>query len=220
MGKNIKTQQILQEKIQENCKKRVSEKSSHFLIDVPKPVEIYQILRNISTSLSHRKKWFKECNFIVARGFDLSKSFDTIRSLETWKLNEEKHRGLGGKNSEVILIVPYTSSITDTDKEYCLEQLKKLREDVPGTKLFYTSCNEFYLTFWFNWLADATIKFLTHGSKDRWSDLVGDPSNDIFSVGVLTTQDISGPVNQLLSSIKRGNKFRCLHSVLQVFIID
>lgn len=75
--------------------------------------------------------------FSVSKGFDLPKTFHTIRTIETDKLNDEHNRGLGGGNSEVLLIMPYTSTISDSDKEYCLEQLRILSEEAPGTKQNY-----------------------------------------------------------------------------------
>jgi len=49
-------------------------------------------------------------------------------------LNDERH-GLGQGKSDVVLIIPYTSSLSNSDKDYCLEVIRQMREKVPG-KLF------------------------------------------------------------------------------------
>ncbi|XP_043285059.1 uncharacterized protein [Venturia canescens] len=125
---------------------------------------------------------FNETRYSAYRGkFDLSKTFDVIKSMQASQLDDEQRRSIGGGSSEVILIVPYTSTVTDENKEYCKEQLKIMYEDIP----------------------DATLMFLTSGSRDSWSDLVRDP-NDIVYVGTVSTaQDVSAPINSLLTSIKR-----------------
>jgi len=52
-------------------------------------------------------------------------------------------------------------------------------------------------------IADATLLILTFESKDRWADLVSDPSNDLFST--TTVNDIEGStIAKLISRIKQG----------------
>ena len=85
--------------------------------------------------------------FSVTNGtnFDLPKSLDKLYVLQKKKLNDTRY-GLGNAKSDVVLIIPYTSSISNSDKDYCTQQIKKMREQVPG-KLFpikTISCN-YYL---------------------------------------------------------------------------
>jgi len=60
--------------------------------------------------------------------------------LQTKKLDDERH-GLGNAKSDVVLIIPYKSSLSNSDKEYCTEQIKKMREQVPGKSLIVSSKN-------------------------------------------------------------------------------
>ncbi|XP_015587433.1 uncharacterized protein LOC107264077 [Cephus cinctus] len=117
-------------------------------------------------------------------GFDLAKTFETLRLLQTDKLNSEQRLGIGGRSSDIVLIIPYTSTVSETDKQYCLEQLRTMREEVP----------------------DATILFLTYGSKDRWSDLVFNPSTDIFAITSGDTTSSLEPIGNLVARIKRNQK--------------
>lgn len=64
---------------------------------------------------------------LVSSGFDLAKLLEKLVSLEKKKLDNERH-GLGNAKSSVVLIIPYTSSVSNGDKEYCLEQIRKMRE--------------------------------------------------------------------------------------------
>lgn len=67
----------------------------------------------------------------VSNGFDVPKLFDKLISLQKKKLDDERY-GLGHAKSDVVLIIPYISSISNTDKEYCIEQIRKMREQIPG----------------------------------------------------------------------------------------
>ncbi|XP_011864273.1 PREDICTED: uncharacterized protein LOC105560092 [Vollenhovia emeryi] len=111
--------------------------------------------------------------------FDLPKSLEKLRILQTEKLNVERE-GRGQAKSDVVLIMPYTSALSNSDKDYCIEQIKQMREKVP----------------------DATLLILTYGSKDRWTDLVLDPSRDLFST---TAGDIGSSITiaNLISRIKQ-----------------
>jgi len=55
-------------------------------------------------------------------------------------LDDERY-GLGNAKSDVVLIIPYESSLSNTDKEYCIEQIKKMKEQVPGKSLIVSSKN-------------------------------------------------------------------------------
>ncbi|EFN82874.1 hypothetical protein EAI_07318 [Harpegnathos saltator] len=111
-------------------------------------------------------------------GFDLAKSLDKLESIQTIKLNNERS-GLGNGKSDIILIIPYTSSVPDPDKEYCKQQLNRMREQVP----------------------DATILVLTYGPKERWSDYVNDITTDLFSAAISENQD--GALQTVLQLITR-----------------
>jgi len=88
-----------------------------------------------------------EITFSVTNGtnFDLPKSLDKLCVLEKKKLNDTRY-GLGNAKSDVVLIIPRTSPISISDKEYCKKWIKEMREQVPGKLLPIktTSCN-YYL---------------------------------------------------------------------------
>lgn len=79
--------------------------------------------------------------FSVTSGFDFAKSLDKLESIQTIKLDNERS-GFGNGKSDIILIIPYTSSVPDADKEYCIQRIKRMREQVPGNVLIvhYRKC--------------------------------------------------------------------------------
>ncbi|XP_032678684.1 uncharacterized protein LOC116847626 [Odontomachus brunneus] len=117
----------------------------------------------------------------VTNGFDFAKSLDKLESIQTIKLNNERN-GFGNGKSDIILIIPYTSSVPDADKEYCIQRIKRMQEQVP----------------------DATILILTYGSRDRWLDYVADATNDLFFTNIGEKQD--GALPTVLSLISRVRK--------------
>ncbi|KAI4497475.1 hypothetical protein M0802_007486 [Mischocyttarus mexicanus] len=117
----------------------------------------------------------------VTKGFNLSKSIQMLRILEKDKLNREHTEGIGGKASDVVLIMPYNAQLQQSDKEYCLEQLKYIREEIP----------------------DANILILTYGSKDTWVDIVQNYTSDLFSLGQGDTRNVLAPLDKLFSRIKQ-----------------
>jgi len=76
----------------------------------------------------------KSIFFSVSSGFDFAKLLEKLISLEKKKLDDERH-GLGNAKSSVVLIIPYTSSVSNIDKEYCIEQIRKIQEQIPGEYL-------------------------------------------------------------------------------------
>ncbi|KYN10547.1 hypothetical protein ALC57_17152 [Trachymyrmex cornetzi] len=117
-------------------------------------------------------------NITKENNFDLPKSFDKLYALQKKKLNDTRY-GLGNAKSDVVLIIPYTSSISNSDKEYCIQQIKKMGEQVPDTTLF----------------------ILTYGSIDRWTDLMS--PNDLFAITAADDIGGSATVTKLISRIKR-----------------
>ncbi|XP_046823998.1 uncharacterized protein LOC124426394 [Vespa crabro] len=117
----------------------------------------------------------------VTRGLNLSKSIKMLRTLEYDKLNRERSEGIGGKPSNVVLIMPYNAQLFQSDKEYCIEQLKYMREEIP----------------------DTTVLILTYGSKDTWINIVENSATDLFSVGLGDTRDTLAPLDKLISRIKQ-----------------
>jgi hypothetical protein len=81
------------------------------------------------------------CNFIDSKGFDLPRAFERLRSLQIKKLNDEQRFGWAGGKSDVVLIIPYQSSISQNDKEFCHETLKTMREEVPGKMISLLQSN-------------------------------------------------------------------------------
>lgn len=72
---------------------------------------------------------------LVVNNFDLAKSFEKLESLQRQKLNAERNKNVVSARSDIVLIIPYTSSVSDPDKEYSLQQIKKMHEQVPGNSL-------------------------------------------------------------------------------------
>ncbi|XP_011501690.1 PREDICTED: uncharacterized protein LOC105365272 [Ceratosolen solmsi marchali] len=125
---------------------------------------------------------FNSSNYeTYAKGFDLPRAFERLRSLQIKKLNDEQRLGWAGGKSDVVLIIPYQSSISQSDKEFCYEALKIMREEVP----------------------DSVILFLTYGPKDRWSDLVLNPDTDVISISVSEIADSYSSIDALPSRIKQ-----------------
>lgn len=120
----------------------------------------------------------------VTHGFNLSKSIKILRNLQFDKLNKERSENIAGKASDVVLIMPYNAQLSQSDKEYCLEQLKYMHEETP----------------------DATVLVLTYGSKDIWVDIVQNSISDIFSVGLGDTRENLAPLDKLISRIKQVPK--------------
>ncbi|XP_029166918.1 LOW QUALITY PROTEIN: uncharacterized protein LOC114937565 [Nylanderia fulva] len=117
----------------------------------------------------------------ITSGFDFPKLLEKLMSLQKAKLNKERYN-FGNAKSDVILIIPYTSSIVNNaDKEYCIEQIRKMMEQVP----------------------DTTLLILTHGSKDRWSELVNEPATDLFLLPTDNMQEIPTAIVDLISRIKK-----------------
>ncbi|KAM0732480.1 N-acetylmuramoyl-L-alanine amidase [Formica fusca] len=112
--------------------------------------------------------------------FDLAKLLEKLISLQKKKLDDERY-GLGQAKSNVVLIIPYQSSVPDTDKEYCIEQIKKMREQVP----------------------DTVLLILTYGSKDRWSDFVSNPISDLFSTTAVDNIQGASTIVDLILRIKQ-----------------
>ncbi|XP_072752616.1 uncharacterized protein [Anoplolepis gracilipes] len=117
----------------------------------------------------------------VHSGFNFAKLFEKLIFSQKKKLDDERH-GLGHAKSNIVLIIPYTSSVSDnTDKEYCIEQIKKMKEEIP----------------------DTVLLILTYGSKDRWSDFVSSPTTDLFSITAVDNVGETKTITDLISRIKR-----------------
>ncbi|KAL0102783.1 hypothetical protein PUN28_018225 [Cardiocondyla obscurior] len=112
-------------------------------------------------------------------GFDLPKALEKLSSMQKKKLNDERY-DLGNAKSDVVLIIPYTSTLSGVDKELCINKIKYMQEQVP----------------------DARVLILTHGSVERWTELVLNPLTDLYST---TTGDIGGSttIAKLISRIKQ-----------------
>nr|XP_050854964.1 uncharacterized protein LOC127065938 [Vespula vulgaris]XP_050854965.1 uncharacterized protein LOC127065938 [Vespula vulgaris] len=117
----------------------------------------------------------------ITRGLNLSKSIKILKTLEYNKLNRERNEGIGGKASNVVLIMPYNAQLLQSDKEYCLEQLKYMRQEIP----------------------DTTVLILTYGSKDTWVNIVENSTSDLFAIGLGDNRDALAPLDKLISRIKR-----------------
>ncbi|XP_014299217.1 uncharacterized protein LOC103579747 [Microplitis demolitor] len=116
------------------------------------------------------------------KGFDLPQTFEILKSREEEKLNREWESKVGGQRSEIVIILPSASaSISDGDKNFCLDRLKTLRETAPDTTLF----------------------FLTPGSKDKWAELTLDSINDIVSFSNGNIRDNHAQIMNLVNRMKQ-----------------
>lgn len=71
------------------------------------------------------------------RGFDFPKTLDVMKNIQTNKLNRERDLNIGGGKSDIYLIIPYSlTSLSDTDRDYSIEKLIKMREDAPGNIIY------------------------------------------------------------------------------------
>lgn len=139
------------------------------------------IMINTTNSILDFDYYYYVTHFMnVTSGFDLPKTFDKLRALQTKKLNDERS-SLGQAKSDVVLIIPYTSTLSNSDKDYCTEKIKQMREKVP----------------------DTTLLILTYGSKDRWADLVRDSVNDLYSTTAMDDIGGSKTIATLTSRIKQ-----------------
>ncbi|XP_076168965.1 uncharacterized protein LOC143147534 [Ptiloglossa arizonensis] len=120
----------------------------------------------------------------ITHGFDLPKSLDELNWRLMNVLDNERSRGIGGARSNIVLIIPYMSSISNGDKNYCLQNILRMREKIP----------------------DTTILIMAYGSKDTWSDLIQDPSTDLFSIGIGDTEEALAPITTLVSRMKQVPK--------------
>ncbi|XP_076243989.1 uncharacterized protein LOC143185138 [Calliopsis andreniformis] len=120
----------------------------------------------------------------ITKGFDLPLSLDKLMSRQANKLNNERNQGVGGARSDVVLIIPYISPLSESNKEYCLHVISQMREQIPDTE----------------------ILIMTYGSKDTWSNLVRDSTKDLFSIGIGDTKGALQPITGLVSRIKQVPK--------------
>nr|XP_012215807.1 PREDICTED: uncharacterized protein LOC105668157 [Linepithema humile] len=123
--------------------------------------------------------YYNATRYSNGTGFNLPKSLEKLRTLQTKKLENERH-DFGHAKSDIVLIIPYTSSLNSADKKYCIEEIKTMQEQVP----------------------DATLLILAYESKERWADLVNDPVNDLFSINSVSPQRPSSSLVGLISRIK------------------
>lgn len=76
-------------------------------------------------------------SFAVTHGFDLPKSLQQLNLRLKDKLDNERIRGIAGARSDVVLIVPYMSTIDNGDKDFCKQTLLRMREQYPGNSDAY-----------------------------------------------------------------------------------
>lgn len=120
----------------------------------------------------------------ITHGFDLSKSLKELEVYLTNKLNSERTAGVGVARSNVVLIIPYASVVSNNDKEYCKQTLSRMREQIP----------------------DTTVLITTYRSKDIWSDFVVNQTTDLFSISIGDTEEALAPIANVVSRIKQVPK--------------
>ena len=62
----------------------------------------------------------------------MPKTIEDVRNIFAKKLDEEQRQRIGGTNANVLLYIPHSSSISEADKEFYLEQIKQMKEEIPG----------------------------------------------------------------------------------------
>ncbi|XP_076291895.1 uncharacterized protein LOC143214566 [Lasioglossum baleicum] len=124
----------------------------------------------------------------ITHKFDLAKSIDKVQERLEKKLENERNRGEGGARSDIVLIIPYSFSITSGDKEYSLGRISRMREQIP----------------------DTTSLIMAYGSKDMWSELVQNPVTDLFTIGTGDTEEDLLPITNLISRIKQGERISAI----------
>lgn len=55
---------------------------------------------------------------------------------------------------------------------------------------------------------------MAYGSKDTWSDLIQDPSTDLFSIGIGDTEEALAPITTLVSRMKQGMRNKCNYFII------
>lgn len=53
-------------------------------------------------------------------------------------------------------------------------------------------------------VTDTVLLILAHGSKDRWSDFVSNPTTDLFSTTFIDNMQGTSTIVDLISRIKQG----------------
>lgn len=119
----------------------------------------------------------------ITHGFDLSKSLERLNRYLRNKLYDERKRD-GGARSDVVLIIPRVSDISVTEKEYCLQTISRMREQIP----------------------DTVLLIATYGSKDTWSNLVQNSATDLFSIVIEDTPEALEPITNIVERIKQVPK--------------
>lgn len=83
--------------------------------------------------------------FVVSRGFDLQRAVEKLRDLQKQKLNKEQRLSSAGGKSDVVLIVPYQTQISQQEKEFIYDAFRNMREEVPGKYFSYTYDNMWFI---------------------------------------------------------------------------
>lgn len=117
------------------------------------------------------------------KGLDMPKSIETVRTMLEKKLDEEQRRRIGGNKAQVVLFIPFSTQLQDDSRNFCLDQIKSMREEIP----------------------DASFIFLTYGDKKRWEDLVQNPS-DVFAIGISDSNSALRPIDSLITRLKQFPK--------------
>ncbi|XP_015437346.1 PREDICTED: uncharacterized protein LOC107192569, partial [Dufourea novaeangliae] len=120
----------------------------------------------------------------MTHGFDLAKSLDKLKQRLMDKLDNERNQGVGIARSDIVLIIPYMSTISNGDKEYSLQNILQMREQIP----------------------DTTVLIMAYGSKDTWSDLVQNSATDLFSISIGDTEEALSPLTGLVTRMKQVPK--------------
>nr|XP_012151284.1 PREDICTED: uncharacterized protein LOC100884048 isoform X3 [Megachile rotundata] len=119
----------------------------------------------------------------ITHGINLPKSLDKLNWYLKNKLEDERKHD-GGARSNVVLIIPHASYISINDKEYCLQTISRMREQIP----------------------DTVLLIATYGSKDTWSNLVKNSATDLFSISIGDTREALEPITSIVERIKQVPK--------------
>lgn len=107
---------------------------------------------------------------LVAQGFNLPNVLKSLQNLTYSYMNGQKANSSVGGLSLVALLMPYMTTISDTDSSYSVTQLQYISEQTPDLRFLYYA----------------------GGTVSRFSSFVNDPTQDLFPLNIGTNAATAG----------------------------
>lgn len=133
--------------------------------------------------------------FADSSGFDYVKIFTIIQEMVEQRINNNTS-SLGGK-STVVLFVPYSSPSSDEQRTFIGQRKEIFRTYLPGELCKYPAVFLFIL-----FVVDIRLLVLGNGNKDSYSDVVFDPTFDIFILSGSTDSTFISSTKPVVSRLK------------------